>query len=401
MTIYYPHFDLENKGLIRTVPDHILNIKLLALIADKILIRSSHLLNSQLSYLHIMEDQLQDFIADGRIETAIYNNHSTLDDYIDCKTEETENNNLCKQYRAKGEYLKKYIFYDSSRVIYIDNQQEIENFHIFSTETSLRKAQESKNPYLIHSAQNFQEELNLRVERKGAYLNLFEANNVITDLIASGKIKKKHYNFFINNQIGAYYYCGSIANSVVTAYNPYFQDIQFEQISSGIKYRSTCVYDPNFMLNVLLGLKIINTAEDIKNLSSKDINYICEHKSWKLFQEMLSELYNDIFTINEFIKQEERVQKKVERWKKGVFDVTIGLMFGTTTSVVSGMLFEALLAGAVGTLVGLIADNMGIMRNMKKVTVDRIVDNIIASREPFYIIMDRIKQAVNRLVHEK
>ena len=57
-TIYYPHLDLENRKLLNTTPDHVVNIKLLTLMADHVLILSSHLLDAKADYLYMIKNGL-------------------------------------------------------------------------------------------------------------------------------------------------------------------------------------------------------------------------------------------------------------------------------------------------------------------------------------------------------
>lgn len=399
-TIYYPHFDLENKGLLRVSPNHVLNIKLLTLLADKILIRSSHLLDTQLMNLHIIENKLYDFILDGKVETVIYNTHNTLEDYFENKIEETVNRNLQHNYRIKSDYLKNRVFNNNPHLIYIDNEYERQNFQLIYTETNLVKAQQSCNHYLIESAQEFQEEMYKRMNQKGTYLNLSEVEIMISELIKSGKIKKSHYNFFRNNQIGTYYYCGSIASSSTVAYNPYFQNIQFEKISEHIEYTSSYVYDPDFLLNVLLRLKIINNADDIEKLSSKDIDLIHKQKAWRWFQDIFSVLYNDTITFEEFIKREENTQKKIEKIKKFVFGLSLGAASDAAISSIVGMILAGHVAGAISLILSLVIDDSKIIQHFQENSTDRIIERFYATKEPFYVITSNIKRMINNMASE-
>lgn len=394
-TIYYPHFDLENKGLLKSTPNHVLNIKLLILLADKILIRMSHLLNTNLMNLHIIEDELYDFILDGKVETAIYNTNDTLDNYFGNKIEETIADDLRHDYKIKSEYLKNRIFNNNPHLIYIDNEHEKQNFHMLYTETNLLKAKQSRNRYLIRSAQEFQEEIYKRMNEKGAYLNLSEVDIMIFDLIKRGKVKKNHYDFFLSNQVGAYYYCGSIASSSIVAYNPYFQNIQFENISKHIEYTSSYVYDPNFLLNVLLKLNIINKAEDIEKLSSKDIDLIHKQKAWTWFQNIFSTLYDDAVTLDEFVKREENVQKKIQKIKKFVFGLSLGTASDAAISYIVGMFLAGHVAGAISLILGLAIGDSKMIQHIQEKTTDKIIERIYATVEPFYVITSKVKQIVS------
>lgn len=103
-----------------------------------------------------------------------------------------------------------------------------------------------------------------------------------------------------------------MANSAITAYNPYFESIQFDQITSQTGYHSTQAYDPAFLMHVLTSLDIIKDEDDIKALLSRDIDEIRRHWAWKDFQSLFSTLYEDTFIFSEFIEREKNFQKKVD-----------------------------------------------------------------------------------------
>lgn len=400
-TIYYPHFDLENKGLLKKMPNHVLNIKLLSLLADKILIRSSHLLNTQLINLHMIENKLNDFIRDGKVETAIYETHYTLEDYFENKIEETTDKIVRHDYRMKSDYILKSIFNNRSQLIYIDNEYERKNFYLIFTEANIHKSQQLDDYSLIESAKEFQEEIFNRTERKRSYLNLPEVDRIIFDLLKNGKISENQYSFFLHNQIGTYYYCGSIASSSIVAYNPYFQNIQFEKLSSDIEYTSSYIYDPDFLLNVLLRLNIINKVEDIERLSSKDIDTIHREKAWKYFQEIYTEFYNNAITFEEVIKREKDIQKKIEKIKKFVFELSVGVLTDVAISSIIGMFLVGHIAGAISSILGLFIENSKVIQIFQENTTDRIIEMMYTTREPFYVITSKMKQILNNMIHDK
>lgn len=400
-TIYYPHFDLENKGLLKKIPNHVLNIKLLSLLADKILIRSSHLLNTQLINLHMIENKLNDFIKDGKLETAIYETHYTLEDYFENKIEEASDSIARHDCRIKSDYILNSIFNNRTQLIYIDNEFERKNFYLIYTEANIHKSQQLDDYSLIESAKEFQEEIFNRTERKRSYLNLPEVNMIFFDLLKSGKISENQYSFFLHNQIGAYYYCGSIASSSIVAYNPYFQNIQFEKLSGDIEYTSSYIYDPDFLLNVLLRLNIINKAEDIERLSSKDIDTIHKEKAWKYFQEIYTEFYNNAIIFEEFIRREKDIQKKVEKIKKFVFGLSFGVLTDVTISSIIGMFMVGHIAAVIGSILGLFIENCKVIQIFQENTTDRIIERMYATKEPFYVITSKMKQILNDMVHDK
>ena len=222
---------------------------------------------------------------------------------------------------------------------------------------------------------------------------------MLFELIKTGRISKLHRDFFLRNQVGAYYYCGSLAHSAIVAYNPYFVDIKYDITSKDIEYKSTEVYSPDFLLNILTGLKVINSPEDIKRLNKSDIELIRSQKAWAKFKDIFVELNNQTQTLDQILNREKKALERVEKIKQFVFNLSIGL-----SDVAIGMLIDQLLAGLIMFPISLVfvfsesligASNFG--GNMKNATTDKIIDRLIKSREPFYTITNQIKLAIERI----
>jgi len=347
----------------------------------------------------MIKNGLSGFIEDGKIETVLYNGYHTLEDYLYHKVEDAKYPALCRAYEEKANYIATQLFCKGSNFICVDNEQEREQFHSIYVNTNLEKARQTGNTHLVHSALKFRDEIYKRKDRKAAYLTLPEINQTIFDLMDSGQIKEKYYPFFLNNQVGAYYYCGSLANSAIAAFNPYFNDIQFDDISSKIGYHSTRAYDPAFFMNVLVNLKIINDSDDIRRLSSRDVDIIRNHRAWVDFQSLFSVLYDETFLLNEFIKKEQDVQKRIE-WIKGLlFSAPLGLLSETLLSPIPSAIFPGALGIIIGSMLNYFIGDRRIVRIARESTIDRIVENLIASKEPLYVITSRLKRAVDRIMY--
>lgn len=198
-TIYYPHLDLENKWLLQYPPDHILNIKLLTLLADDVLILSSHLLDADINQLHAIKDGLYAFIIDGKVKTVLYKGYGTLEEYLHHKTESLLDQTLRLSYQGKADYINARIFDHNSHLLSVNNEQEREQFHNIYVDTNLNKARQIGNRWLIHSALEFRDEVYKRRDQKATYLTLPEINQAIFDLMKAGRIKEPHYSFFLKN----------------------------------------------------------------------------------------------------------------------------------------------------------------------------------------------------------
>lgn len=127
---------------------------------------------------------------------------------------------LKSEYRIKSDYILHH-FFENPRVIFRDNEKEKGLFQIIYNETNNYQATESNNQKLKHSVSAFEEEFHTRSEKKGEYLTIQDVQELIADLIKTKRIYKTHQSFFVKNMIGSYYYCGSLANSAITAYNPF------------------------------------------------------------------------------------------------------------------------------------------------------------------------------------
>lgn len=161
------------------------------------------------------------------------------------------------------------------------------------------------------------------------------------------------------------------------------------------------IYDPDFLLNVLLRLNIINKAEDIEKLSSKDVDAIHKEKAWKYFQEIYSEFYNNAIIFEEFIRREKDIQKKVENIKKFVFGLSFGVLTDVTISSIIGMFLVGHVAGVICSILGLFIENSKVIQMFQENTTDRIIERMYATKEPFYVITSKMKQILNDMVHDK
>lgn len=398
VTIYYPYFDLENRKLIPPVSDHVLNIKLLLLIADRVLILTSHLLDTNYKKLSEIISGLHSYVIDGEVVFPIYEGQTNIDDYLNHKIYKAESLTKFCKYKVNAELLRSQLFDGKPEIINVNNSDERKRFQMIYTETNIEKALETGKKSLIKSAQVFQNELFMQKEKVGTYLTLFEVNALLEQLITEKKIRKSHQNFFIRNQISSYYYCGSVAHSAFVAYNPYFEDIHFDETTESIDFHTTTVYSPGFLLNVLIGLKVIRNAEDISLLSKESMDQIRKDKAWEEFKVTFDKLNRNAQSLDLILYREYNVEKKIEKIKKFVFYIVSGI-----TSTAISVVIEQLIAGyvllAVSTVVNILMNvvNDGqVIKKLRAATSDEIINRLYASKEPFYVITERIKSAVEK-----
>ena len=266
------------------------------------------------------------------------------------------------------------------------------------SEMNLEKAQ--GKPKLTEYATIFQEELFSEKERRNTYLTLFEVNELLDRLISSGKINNRSKNFFIRNQISSYYYCGSVAHSAIVAYNPYFEDINFVETTKDIDFKSSNVYSPGFLLEILMGLKVIEQPEELKGLSQANINEIRRDKAWTEFQKVFEELNRNTQSLDLIIAHEKDRKRKIERIKKFMFFFETALT-STTISLIIDQIAAGFVMLAISTIVNFgtnIVNDGKYVKKLKEITSDEIINRLYATREPFYVISERIRTAVEKMV---
>ena len=402
VTIYYPYFDLESRGLIPSVNDHVLNIKLLLLIADRVLILTSHLLDTDIKRLSDIIDELHDFAIEGNIVFPLYEGQMRIEDYLEQKIGKAEGTVRYEKYVIHAELLRTQLFDGRQKIINVNNEDERKQFQMIYSEMNLDKAKELGEKKLIKSSTIFFEELLSQKEKVGTYLTLFEVNELIERLVKNGKISRRHKEFFIRNQISSYYYCGSVAHSAIVAYNPFFEDIRFDQTTKDIEFHTTNVYSPGFLLDVLMGLKVIDKAEDISLLSKDSMNLIRKDKAWIDFQMIFDDLNKSAQSLDLILYKEHNVDRKIEKIKNFTFCFVAG-----ATSTLISVIIDQLLAGfvmlAVSTIVNFFFNVISggeTIRRLRKVTTDEIINRLYSTKEPFYVIAERIKQAVEKTVTE-
>ena len=399
VTIYYPHFDLVSKGLLPK-QNHILNIKLLTLMCDQVLVLPSHLLDIPYAELVHLNNSMVDFFHSGKIVTSIYQGQSGITDYYLRKIDDANDTELKSAYQVKTDFILRYLF-EEPHIIYRDNEKEKGLFQLIYNEANSIQATESNNSKLKHSVAVFEDEFYNRSERKGALLTIKDVQEMTLDLIHKKSIYKAHQQFFLKNMIGSYYYCGSLANSAITAYNPYFINIAYDDFSKANPYASSKIYSPEFLLNILLGLKIVSNSSDILRLSSKDIDEIKSHKAWSEFRNNYSSLcaYTDDF--QKVINFELDKQKRIDKTKRIVFGIASGIT-NLPISTIIGLITNGLVGVAIGILLIFFEAFFNESKLYKKIeyaTTDAFIDRLICSKEPLYVISNRIKTQVEKEIY--
>lgn len=394
--IYYPHFDLVSKGMLKS-QNHIINIKLLTLMCDQVLVLPSHLLELPLTELFSLYSTLGDFFHDGRIATSIYQGQSNIIDYYYSKVESTDDHIRKRSYQLKADFILHSLF-EEPRVIFRDNQKEKALFQIVYNDANTVQAAKTKNQKLKHSVSVFENEFINRSEAKGAYLTITDVQGMLSDLITHKQVYKSHYAFFTKNMISSYYYCGSLANSAIPAYNAYFVNIAYDDFSKSNPFHSNKIYSPDFLLNILLGLKVISNPSDILSLSSKDIDEIKHHNAWIDFRDSyhLLCLYAD--NLQELIDYESNKQKKIEIIKRVVFNILFSFVDTPITGIV-GLFANGFWGLAMGIILKILVPFFTETKSIQLIqhrTTDIIIDRLIQTKEPLYIICCKIRNQIEK-----
>lgn len=396
VTIYYPHFDLVSKGLLPK-QNHALNIKLLTLMCDQVLVLPSHLLDIPYGELVHLNNEMADFFHDGKIVTSIYQGQSSVADYYLRKINDINDRELSSIYQIKMDYILHYLF-EEPHIVFRDNEKEKGLFQLIYNEANLLQASESNNSKLKHSVAVFENEFYSKCERKGALLTIKDVQEMILDLIQKKRIYKAHQYFFMKNMIGSYYYCGSFANSAITAYNPYFINIAYDDFSKTNPYGSSKIYSPEFLLNIFKGLKIVSSPSDILMLSSKDVDEIKSHGAWGEFRNNYSSLCTYVDDFQRAINFEVDKQKRIDKIKRIVFEITYGIA-DLPISTIIGLITNGLLGTAIGILliaVEAFFNESKLCKRIQYATTDAFIDRLYQSKEPLYVIGNRIKQQIEK-----
>ena len=102
------------------------------------------------------------------------------------------------------------------------------------------------------------------------------------------------------------------------------------------------------------------------------------------------------------LKQEEVVQKRIDKIKKLIFGSMIGLT-ENLISYVMGFFIHGLVVAGISTIICVSVDNILEYRPVRKfrlLTCDCFIDSLYKKREPLYVITKRIKYTVDKLLTE-
>ena len=396
ITIYYPHIDLQNKGLLQGKINHSLNIKLLLLLADQVLILPSHMIDANYQILETLNRELFDFFLAGKIVGSIYANQANLNEYFREKSFFASTAKERTRIQVQADYIQQNLF-ENPILIKRDNTAERDRFQVVFNDINHSKIENTKNYRLVKAVKIFEESFYSQKEQENHLLSIQDVQFLIEDLLNKKKIARTHVSFFNQNMIGAYYYCGSFANNAITAYNPYFSDISFNMLSEHTPYRSTEIYKPEFLLNILLGLKIIDSPDDFGALQSSDYDIIKKHKAWCEFVRLYNELQENATVLEKLIEHEQGIKNKIDKAKSIVFDLLYGFADLAVSSLI-GLIIQGFFGLAIGIalmVVGAFFSNSKTSSKLQYSTSDRFIERIISSKEPMYVVNSRLRGRID------
>ena len=397
-TVYYPHYDLESKGLLHNC-NHTLNIKLLLLLFDRVLLQPSHLLEIPVTALATLKFHFGDFIADGKIVASIHAEQNGLDDFYCDKLDKLALRNYdVDSIYDKSRFVINELFQTPNSVFKRDytNKERGLFSAVFNdfTENSIALAPKSR---LGNSA----DKLRRRVRSVGDTGDDFLAvSDVLRDMAKNKAIPKTNIDVIYRDIISAYYYCGSLANEAVAAYNPFFLKARYDAASKSIPYRSGEALDPEFLLRVLRALNIIDSPGDLLKLDSIDYSEIKKHDAWLDFYDYFSKLYNQVTLFEYILYREKDTQQRISRIKR----VLYGLVYGVSDLAFSNAVGFAL-NGYAGIAFGVILMAFGVLfmesrlsQKIQRYTTDNFIENIVRAREPMYVMTTRLKDRLDKVL---
>ncbi len=350
VVIYYPYYELEKDNLIPK-PNHILNVKIFLLLADKLLIPPSHLHDARLEYIQSLNG-LHKFIDNNSIVTSVGQSNHNLKEYFFQKKYEHGNWDKREEYKAsevielfsnvdsfrKRDRIKQsYFFYEYLKDLLLENSEEF----VFS----------KRKTDILHN------EIEKILDRKGYMISKTDFNELILRLKKSRKLNNIQFKTLRDFSNSAYYYAGCVGNKSHIGYSSYFQNIQISKFNSELEFGPILYYDPHFFIKVLNAIGIIDNENDIVSLSYNQINEIRQHKGFRLFIAQYNKLSKICQQSLDDSKYASTVINKIERKMKGykwgisysTFIATVGLL-GSSNPFLWTIYVLTLLEGYIGTL---------------------------------------------------
>lgn len=339
--IYYPYFELETKGLIPKV-DHEIYLKSLSLLADRILLPPSHLLDTTPYNINLLKHKFFQFCESDVFITSYRKGQSSISDFIEAKKAGGDLWNDKKEVVAEGvvdlfRHYKKFIkrdvkkqsalFYDFlAEGVFGDSELSFANSDMFS----------SNQIELLNS------EVEKIIDKKGFTISKRDFDNVVLTLGNDEKLNPLQIKKVLDFTNSAYFYSGGLGNTSMVAFSDYFLKSPISGFLNDEDFGTNLFYDPMFFLSLLEATDVIDTKNDIKYLSFDEIMNLRKHSYFKEFLRQYRRFskicylhFNNNFLNNKAIevavlRRFKKDIKLLDRMRRGVFEVSKNIVVGTT-----------------------------------------------------------------------
>jgi hypothetical protein len=331
--LYYPYFDLEQKHLIPKV-DHDLYLKVLALITDKVLLPASHLLETNIENINLLKRNFSNYTDNQVIITSYRKGQTTINEFVESKINEKSNINEQQRFIAEGvvnifQYYKHSINRDVKRQSalffdFLNNGFFGNSEHSFSNSTIFKPA----DIELLHK------EIDKIFDKKGLAISKEDLDSIVIRLGVENKLQPFQIKKILDFSNSAYFYSGGIGTNAMIGFSNYFLQSPIPGFLSDADNGTNIFYDPEFFINVMISLDIINSENDIKNLTFEQISVLRQNSFFKLFlkeyrklslicyQHLNNNIYDNKAIELNLLKRIKKETLFLKRIRLGTFELT-------------------------------------------------------------------------------
>ena len=389
--IYYSQLRIQQSGFGDMPPtDHVLNLKVLSLLSNRILIPAVHLLNaSRTEILKSMGEEMQCFFDNDRIYCQLPRNVSSLDEYLGNKKEQTTAMMKRERIRSNAEPMNKLLGNVNAFREFDGVAQSLDFCDLMKDIISD-----------MELSTGVQKKLHTFIDKGGSCGNqpLKQEEFVLNVGDSLKGTNKNQINLIKKNAEVAYFIVGSNSNNRLVSTNSFLDSNSLALLNKHVanELHTSFFYNPEVFLEILKAIGIISSSDDIKQLTFNDIERIRNERCFTEFLKWYNNINRTMKDLEEFKKQRGGCVKVMNVIKTCSIELGIGIGTASLLYPQVDSLGFTILGVVIALLIGWWAQYTSKGKLLKAETVGELIDNIAYKIDPFSTFCSKLQYVVDR-----
>lgn len=299
--VYYSDFGLQREGKISNV-NHELNLKTLLLLADKVLIPSSHILHANFLDVKMLVDKFSRFFYKDSLFTQLPREYYDFGQYSYDYLANYKNEKNISAIRDNCRYISYYMFPEKQKFRIYNSKDQIQNFY-----SMINKYIEIDDKISEITRIDILNQIHCNSDINNPLSKIY-FENIIKELE-----RKKRRNIVHLKTLSeiCYYSAGATSNKAIISSNEYlnYELLLLINRNVDVKNQSSEFYNAQYFIEVLKILGIIEGEEEICNLTYDEIVYL---RKQKCFHDFLNTYYKLSISLNDICEFWKKERKKID-----------------------------------------------------------------------------------------